>query len=815
MYFWVAKDSHKDKDSKISRIKRFKHLAWYSRNIADARDSGALEHVGSDVYLDWAGAALFSKDQAKAAHARLLEGLLANPHTSQATEESIGNVRRQILGMFGASSEAYSVVFTSGATQGLQLIGENFAWDPQGIFLYATESHTSVVGLRQFARAAGTACGTFSLEDLSSLQHSLKKSQLLKGDGSEVGLPSIPGPGQNLIAFPGESNFSGVLSDLSCIGSLRDGPWRWRVLLDAAKLASSPGALDLSRCPADFVVISFYKIFGLPTGLGAMLVRHDAAPLLAPKPDCTMAHGTVSYFAGGTVASISATSTFVVPRPSLVEWLERGTPNFQSIAMLPSQLEELSKLGSANARRLHCLAVVREAYLGLTALQHSSSRPVCTVFGNHARADWYTCQGPIISFLVHYKDGSLVSFALVDELARMQGILLRVGCVCSVGSCQTHLDLSDADVKRFFAEGKVCGDNKGIVDGKATGIVRASFGTYSNISDARRLVNFLRAEFLNRSPQEETESQCTVGVPGFFPTTNVMSSKPIEYGKLVNLKVYPIKGCGALEVERWPLAPGTGVLWLDRRWCFVQGHRKRPLRPLNVKGRPELARIKIDLCNLDHGACVCLSVDNSDVSPFLLPLDSNEVGVIAQTSARVVSHRHKQGIVEAFPGSLSEWFFETFRVPDVRLESTGGDDAAGPAGDFMNVSGTALLISLDSLQHFRERCGMETIEAERFRANFEVTMDPPLIETSWSRGKRIRIGSSLEFEVAKACVRCQAIDVTPNGTDRQPVLSALATVQRSDSGGGTPTFGVLLKSTGMTPSRCPNEILEVGSSLFL
>ena len=38
--------------------------------------------------------------------------------------------------------------------------------------------------------------------------------------------------------------------------------------------------------------ISFYKIFGYPTGLGALLVRRAAMPLLAGK----------LYFGGGTVA---------------------------------------------------------------------------------------------------------------------------------------------------------------------------------------------------------------------------------------------------------------------------------------------------------------------------------------------------------------------------------------------------------------------------------------------------------------------------------------------------------------------------------
>ena len=42
---------------------------------------------------------------------------------------------------------------------------------------------------------------------------------------------------------------------------------RWLVLLDAASYVSTC-RLDLSRCTPDFVCMSFYKMFGFPTGLG-------------------------------------------------------------------------------------------------------------------------------------------------------------------------------------------------------------------------------------------------------------------------------------------------------------------------------------------------------------------------------------------------------------------------------------------------------------------------------------------------------------------------------------------------------------------
>ena len=55
---------------------------------------------------------------------------------------------------------------------------------------------------------------------------------------------------------------------------------RWFVVLDAASLVST-SALDLTAVRPDFLTLSFYKIFGFPTGLGefglASVKRCDAA----------------------------------------------------------------------------------------------------------------------------------------------------------------------------------------------------------------------------------------------------------------------------------------------------------------------------------------------------------------------------------------------------------------------------------------------------------------------------------------------------------------------------------------------------------
>ncbi len=95
----------------------------------------------------------------------------------------------------------------------------------------------------------------------------------------------------NLFAYPAQSNFSGVQHPLEWIA--RAQAKGWDVLLDAAAFVPT-NPLDLSQYHPDFVDISFYKMFGYPTGVGCLIVKHTALAKLK-RP----------WFAGGTVEVVS------------------------------------------------------------------------------------------------------------------------------------------------------------------------------------------------------------------------------------------------------------------------------------------------------------------------------------------------------------------------------------------------------------------------------------------------------------------------------------------------------------------------------
>ena len=117
----------------------------------------------------------------------------------------------------------------------------------------------------------------------------------------------------------------------------------WRVLLDAAAFVPT-NRLDLNAVQPDFVTLSFYKMFGYPTGVGALLIRRPTSQKLE-RP----------WFAGGTVnfASVQAQAHVLAPGEAA---LEDGTLNYLSIPAVEIGLRHLQTIGmDIIGERVRCL----------------------------------------------------------------------------------------------------------------------------------------------------------------------------------------------------------------------------------------------------------------------------------------------------------------------------------------------------------------------------------------------------------------------------------------------------------------------------
>ncbi|KAL8952396.1 MAG: hypothetical protein Q9222_001673 [Ikaeria aurantiellina] len=527
------------------------------------------------IYLDHAGITPYSKTLIERSSRSLVQNLFGNPHSnsssSQLSTRRIEDVRLRALRYFNADPDEFDLVFVANATAGIKLVVEGFREYPGGFWYgYHRDSHTSLIGVRE--NAAEHHC--FQDDEEVTAWTEARSTTEPASDGGQVGL----------FAYPAQSNLNG-----------RRLPLSWSVSTSPLDLS------DASQAP-DYVVLSFYKIFGFPD-LGAVIIRKDSGLPL----------GRRRYFGGGTVEMVACTdeSWHVTKQESLHERLEDGTLPIHSIVALESAFDLHQELYSSIERiSLHVSFLARHLYDQLSCLRHSNRRPVCTLYKDpESSYDSPRTQGPIIALNLRTSNGNWVSNAEVEKLATIKGIQLRTGGLCNPGGVSSLLDLAPWELKRNFSAGHRCGNDNDVIAGKPTGIIRVSLGAMSNMHDVTAFVRFIEDFFVDR----HCGHQLSVGYSG---------TKSIFHVEAIS--IYPIKSCGAWDVPStmdWEVRP-EGLAW-DREWCVVhQGTRAA----LSQKGFPPMALLRPDL-DLGNGLLhvrYCGQLPPSVPSIITIPLNADD-----------------------------------------------------------------------------------------------------------------------------------------------------------------------------------------------
>jgi selenocysteine lyase/cysteine desulfurase len=414
------------------------------------------------AYLDYGGAALYGESQLDAHHALLSRSLLGNPHSehgaSRASTAILDAARRRVRSFFDAGDD-YDVIFTANASAAIKLVAEAYPFAPGCDFVLTADNHNSVNGIREYARRAGANVVYLPLRDDLRLYH------------PEARLAQSAGPG--LFAFPAQSNFSGVRHPLSLVGRAQE--LGYHVLLDAAAFTPSH-PLSLRACTADFVALSFYKMFGYPTGVGALLARRDALALLR-RP----------WFAGGTIAYASVQLDRHRLRPGH-EGFEDGTASFLAVAALDAGFALLDRIG-LDSIAAHTGALTRELIDGLRALTHRNGQAMVRVYGPTDDDQ----RGATLAFNVLDRFGVVVPYQLVERRADAAGVQIRGGCFCNPGAAEAafHLDATRmaACIDRLGERFSVPRLQRCLGRGPAVGAVRASLGLANTRDDIRRLAD--------------------------------------------------------------------------------------------------------------------------------------------------------------------------------------------------------------------------------------------------------------------------------------------------------------------------------------
>jgi selenocysteine lyase/cysteine desulfurase len=277
-------------------------------------------------------------------------------------------------------------------------------------------------------------------------------------------LPSVSEP--SLFAYPAQSNFSGVHHPLEWIAMARRRGYR--VLLDAAAYAPT-NPLSLAQSRADFVALSFYKLFGYPTGVGALVAKREALALLRRR-----------YFGGGTVQFVSVQNRLLRYKAGS-EAFEDGTPNFLA---MPAICDGLRWLQQLDLRRVQARVRSMTSAL-LTGLAEFGD--AIRVYGPRDTQS----RGGTIAFNV-CGNGKLLPFEVVETRARDCGIAIRGGCFCNPGAAEFAFGIPARKARRCLRGQFTIPRFRSCLKGAPVGAVRASIGVATSARDVERLLELVR-----------------------------------------------------------------------------------------------------------------------------------------------------------------------------------------------------------------------------------------------------------------------------------------------------------------------------------
>lgn len=422
------------------------------------------------TYLDYTGGGVYAESQLSAHFDMLKEKVLGNPHsinpTSLAMTELVEDARGYVMRYFNTTPDEYVVVFTQNASGALKLVGESYPFSAGSRYLLTFDNHNSVNGIREFAKNAGADVTYIPLTTPTlRIDRDLLTAELRRIDPAS----------KNLFAFPAQSNFSGVKHPLDLIELAHS--FGWDVLLDAAAFVPT-NSLDLSVVKPDYVTMSFYKMFGYPTGIGALLIRKDAYHRLH-RP----------WFAGGTVnfASVQANAHILSGGEAA---FEDGTVNYLGIPAIKIGLQHLENIGmEVIAARVHCLTgwLIDQLF----ALKHSNGTPMVRIYGPANTKS----RGGTVTMNFYDPAGHLLDYRRIEELATEEKISLRTGCFCNPGAGEIAEGLTEEDMKEGLKESESMNlprflelvQSRG---NKSVGAIRVSVGLATNFSDVYRFMRF-------------------------------------------------------------------------------------------------------------------------------------------------------------------------------------------------------------------------------------------------------------------------------------------------------------------------------------
>ncbi len=251
--------------------------------------------------------------------------------------------REAVRAFLGAASTE-EIIFTSGTTQGINLVastfGRKFIGEGDEIIISGLEHHSNIVPWQMLCEEKGSILKVIPVTDEGELDMEVYASLL--------------SPNVKLVAVNHVSNALGTINPIKQIIDQAHAVGA-KVLIDGAQ-SSSHITIDVQALDVDFYAFSGHKIYG-PTGVGALYGKKDLLNAMPP------------YMGGGEM--IKEVTFEKTTYNELPYKFEAGTPNIADVIALKAAIDYINTIGKENiaAHEDALLAYATERLLKIEGLR--------------------------------------------------------------------------------------------------------------------------------------------------------------------------------------------------------------------------------------------------------------------------------------------------------------------------------------------------------------------------------------------------------------------------------------------------------------
>ncbi|WP_336969162.1 cysteine desulfurase [Sphingobium aromaticiconvertens] len=247
--------------------------------------------------------------------------------------------RRKVAAFIGAASDA-EIVFTRGATEGINLVAHSWAGEQlkagDRILLSTLEHHSNIVPWQIVADRVGAHIDVVPLTEDGKIDLDAMATMIR--------------PEHKLVALAHVSNVLGSVLDCRRAADIAHSVGA-KILIDGCQ-AVPRLAVDVAALDCDFYVFSAHKLYG-PTGIGVLWGRADLLDAMPP------------YQGGGSmIDKVTFEKTTYAAAPTR---FEAGTPHIVGVVGLAAAIDYVNAIGLATIHAHEC-ALVGEARAALESL---------------------------------------------------------------------------------------------------------------------------------------------------------------------------------------------------------------------------------------------------------------------------------------------------------------------------------------------------------------------------------------------------------------------------------------------------------------